>query len=108
VNFVQLSAAQQYQNFEQLNTANPPHPVNNNRRKGRNRNNKTILVKAGTIPHKTNPLGATRTKGTKIPKGAITTNAKGGILLKPSTLVLFVACMVITPTIAPRSQISKR
>jgi hypothetical protein len=39
VNFVQPSAAQQYQNFEQLNTANPPHPANNNRRKGKNRNN---------------------------------------------------------------------
>jgi hypothetical protein len=26
VNFVQPSAAQQYQNFEQLNTANPTHP----------------------------------------------------------------------------------
>jgi hypothetical protein len=39
VNFVQPSVVQQYQNFEQLNTANPPHPANNNRRKGKNRNN---------------------------------------------------------------------
>jgi hypothetical protein len=67
----------------------------------------TILVKVGTIPHNTNPLGATRTKGTKTPKGEITTKSKGGILLKPSTLVLFVACTVITPTIAPRSLILK-
>jgi hypothetical protein len=67
----------------------------------------TILVKAGIIPHNTNPLGATRTKGTKTPKGAITTDAKGGILLKPITLVLFVAYTAITLTIAPRSQISK-
>jgi hypothetical protein len=37
----------------------------------------TTLVKAGINPHNTNPLGATRTKGTKTPKGAITTNAKG-------------------------------
>jgi hypothetical protein len=29
VNFVQPSAAQQYQTFEQLNTANPTHPSNN-------------------------------------------------------------------------------
>jgi hypothetical protein len=29
VNFVQPSAAQQYQNFEQLNTTNPTHPSNN-------------------------------------------------------------------------------
>jgi hypothetical protein len=65
------------------------------------------MVKAGIIPHNTNPLGATRTKGTKTPKGAITTDAKGGTLSKPTTLVPFVAYMVITPTIAPRLQISK-
>jgi hypothetical protein len=40
----------------------------------------TILVKAGINPHSINPLGATRTKGTKTPKGAITTNAKGRIM----------------------------
>jgi hypothetical protein len=38
VNFVQPSAAQQYQNFEQLNTANPTHPSNNAKKKGWNRN----------------------------------------------------------------------
>jgi hypothetical protein len=66
----------------------------------------TTLVKAGINPHSTNPLGATRTKGTKTPKGAITTNAKGGIMLKPSSLVPFVVSSVITLTIAPRSLIS--
>ena len=66
-----------------------------------------ILVKVGINPHSINPLGATRTKETKTPKGAVITNAKGEILLKPSTLVLFVAYTVITPTIAPRLQISK-
>jgi hypothetical protein len=63
-------------------------------------------VKAGINPHSTNPLGATRTKGTKTPKGAITTNAKGGIMLKPSSLVHFVVSSVITLTIAPKSLIS--
>jgi hypothetical protein len=33
VNFVQPSAAQQYQNFEQLNTTNPTHPSNNAKKK---------------------------------------------------------------------------
>jgi hypothetical protein len=37
----------------------------------------TTQVKAGINPHNANPLGATRTKGTKTPKGAIITNAKG-------------------------------
>jgi F0F1-type ATP synthase assembly protein I len=65
------------------------------------------LVKAGINPHSIHPLGATRTKGTKTLKGAITTNAKGEILLKLSTLVLFVVCTVITLTIAPRFLISR-
>ena len=67
----------------------------------------TILVKVGINPHNINPLGATRTKGTKTPKGAIKTHTKGGTLLKLSTLVLFVAYMVITLTTAHSSLISK-
>jgi hypothetical protein len=67
----------------------------------------TTPVKVGINPHNIHPLRETRTKGTKTPKGAITTNAKGGIMLKPSTLVLFVACLVTTLTISPRSLISK-
>jgi hypothetical protein len=66
----------------------------------------TTLVKAGINPHSTNPLGEIRTKGTKTPKGAITTNAKDKIMLKPSSLVPFVVNSVITLTIAPRSLIS--
>jgi hypothetical protein len=66
----------------------------------------TTLVKARINPHSTNPLGATRTKGTKTPKGAITINAKGEIMLKPSSLVLFVVSSVITLTISPKSLIS--
>ena len=66
----------------------------------------TTQVKAGINPHNTNPLGATRTKGTKTPKGAIITNTKGETMLKPSSLVPFVVNLVITLTIAPRSLIS--
>jgi hypothetical protein len=66
----------------------------------------TTLVKAGINPHNANPLGETRTKGTKTPKGEIITNAKGEIMLKPSSLVPFVVNSVITLTIAPRSLIS--
>jgi hypothetical protein len=66
----------------------------------------TTQVKAGINPNKINQLGAIRTKATKTPKGATTTNAKGGIILKPSTLVLFVVSSVITLTIAPKSLIS--
>jgi hypothetical protein len=62
--------------------------------------------KAGINPHITNLLGATRTKGTKTPKGEIITNAKGKIMLKPFSLVPFVVSLVITLTISPRSLIS--
>jgi hypothetical protein len=62
----------------------------------------TTLVKVGINPHSINPAGAIRTKGTKTPKGAITTNAKGEIMLKPYSLVPFVVNSVIILTIAPR------
>jgi hypothetical protein len=39
VYFVQPSPVQQYQNFEQLNTANLAHQTNNAKKKGKNRNN---------------------------------------------------------------------
>jgi hypothetical protein len=38
VNFVQPSVVQQYQSFEQLNTTNPTHPLNNAKKKGQNMN----------------------------------------------------------------------
>jgi hypothetical protein len=60
----------------------------------------------GINPHNTNPLGATRTKGAKTPKGAIIINAKGEKMLKPSSLVPFVASSTITLIISPRSLIS--
>jgi hypothetical protein len=75
------------------------------RRKDRTGITKT-LVKAGINPHSINPLGAIRTQGTKTPKGAITTNAKGRIMLKPYSLVPFVVSSVITLTSAPRLLIS--
>jgi hypothetical protein len=56
VNFVQPSAAQQYQNFEQLNTANPTHPSNNTKRKGRNRNNNNPS-QGGNQPPQHQPTG---------------------------------------------------
>jgi hypothetical protein len=40
----------------------------------------TTLVKVGINPHNIHPLGATRIRGTKTPRGAITTNAKGRIM----------------------------
>jgi hypothetical protein len=105
VNFVQPSAAQQYQNFEQLNTANPTHPSNNARKKGWNRNNNNPS-QGGNQPPQHQPTGGNQNQGNQNPKGAITTNAKGEIILKPSTLLLFVVSSVITLTIAPRSLIS--
>jgi hypothetical protein len=67
----------------------------------------TTQVKAGINPHKTNQLGATRTKGTNTPKGVIIKkNAKGKIMLKQTSLVPFVVISVITLTTAPRSLIS--
>jgi hypothetical protein len=67
----------------------------------------TTQVKARINPHSTNPLGATRTKGTKTPMGAIIIiNAKGEIMLKTSSLVPFVVSLAITLIIAPISLIS--
>jgi hypothetical protein len=66
---------------------------------------KTTQVKAGINPHNTNQLGATKTKGTKTPKGTIIINSKGEIMLKPSSLVPFAVISAITLTIAPISLI---
>jgi hypothetical protein len=107
VNFVQPSAAQQYHNFEQMNTANPTHPSNNNRKKGKNRNNNNP-GQGGNHPPQHQPPRGNQNQGNQNPQGGNNNKRnKGGILLKPSTLVLFVVCTVITPTIAPKSLISK-
>jgi hypothetical protein len=68
VNFVQPSAAQQYQNFEQLNTANPTNPSNNNRRKGWNRNNNNPNQGENQPPQQ-QPTGGNPNQGNPNPQG---------------------------------------
>jgi hypothetical protein len=76
VNFVQPSAAQQYQNFEQLNTANPPHPANNNRRKGKNRNNNNP-GQGGNHPPQHQPPGGNQNQGNQNPQGGNNNKRQG-------------------------------
>jgi hypothetical protein len=68
----------------------------------------TTQVKAGINPSRTNPLGATRTKGIRTHKGEIIIGVKGEItiMLKPTSLVPFVVSSSITLIIAPKSLIS--
>jgi hypothetical protein len=68
VNFVQPYAAQQYQNFEQLNTANPTHPSNNANKKGWNRNN-TNPGQGGNQPPQHQPTGGNLNQGNQNPQG---------------------------------------
>ena len=65
-------------------------------------------VKAGITLNRTNLLGATKIKGIRTPRGAITIGVKEEIkiLLKPPSLVPFVVSSVITLIIAPKSLIS--
>jgi hypothetical protein len=56
-------------------------------------------------PNKTNPLGETRIKVTRTPKGTITTNAKGRTTTTISgrtSLALFAVSMDIILTISPK------
>jgi hypothetical protein len=76
VNFVQPSAAQQYQNFEQMNTANPTHPANNNRKKGKNRNNNNP-GQGGNHPPQHQPPGGNQNHGNQNPQGAIKKKRQG-------------------------------
>jgi hypothetical protein len=76
VNFVQPSAVQQYQNFEQLNTANPPHPANNNRRKGKNRNNNNP-GQGGNHPPQNQPPGGNQNQGNQNPQGGNNNRRQG-------------------------------
>jgi hypothetical protein len=76
VNFVQPSAAQQYQNFEQLNTANPPHPANNNRRKGKNRNNNNP-GQGGNHPPQHQPPRGNQNQGNQNPQGGNNNRRQG-------------------------------
>jgi hypothetical protein len=55
-----------------------------------------------TTPSRTNLLGATRIRGTRTPRGEITTNAKGRTptIFGQTSLVPFVVSMVIILTIS--------
>jgi hypothetical protein len=57
-----------------------------------------------TNPFRTNLSGVTNTRGTRTPKGAITTNAKGitTTIFRQTSLVPFMVNMVIILTIAPK------
>jgi hypothetical protein len=105
VNFVQPSPIQQFQNFEQLNMENP-WPISRIMPKRKEKTETIITQDQGeTTPNKTNLLGATRIRGTRTPKGEITTNAKGGTTTTTSrrtSLVPFVVSMVIILTISPK------
>jgi hypothetical protein len=67
VNFVQPSAAQQYQNFEQLNTANPTHP-SNNAKQGWNWNNNNP-GQGGNQPQQNQPAWGNQNQGNQNPQG---------------------------------------
>jgi hypothetical protein len=76
VNFVQPSAAQQYQNFEQLNTANPTHPSNNAKKKGWNRNNNNP-GQGGNQPPQHQPTGGNQNQGNQNPQGGNNNKRQG-------------------------------
>jgi hypothetical protein len=61
-----------------------------------------------TNPSRTNLSGATRTRGTRTPKGEITTNAKGRTttIFRQTSLVPFVVSMAIILTISPKLRTS--
>jgi hypothetical protein len=73
VNFVQPSAAQKYQNFEQLNTANPS---NNAKKKGWNRNNNN-LGQGGNQPLQHQPTGGNQNQGNQNPQGGNNNKRQG-------------------------------
>jgi hypothetical protein len=82
VNFVQPSATQQYQNFEQLNTANPTNPSNNNRRKGRNRNNNNNPGQGGNQPPQHPPTGGNQNQVNQTPQGGNNNKRQGWNMVK--------------------------
>jgi hypothetical protein len=103
VYFVHPSPIQQVHAFEQLNMENLAHQLNNAKKKGKNQNNNNPRP-GGNNPNKTNPLGATRIKATKTPKGeTITINHDKGrtINLELNSLVLYVVSMYIILTTSP-------
>jgi hypothetical protein len=84
-----------------LNTTNPPHQPNKKWRKG-----KKINQGQGENPQQLNPpVGETKTRLTKTPKGEITMDnhsKEGAIKFKPISLVNYVVNIATTPTIAPK------
>jgi hypothetical protein len=62
VNFVQPSPIQQFQNFEQMNTENSAHQMNNAKNKGENRNNNN-LGPGENNPHPNQPIGGNQNQG---------------------------------------------
>jgi hypothetical protein len=103
VNFVHPSPIYQFKIFEQLNMENPAHHPNNSKKKGKT---KTIIThnEAEIDPNRTNLLGATITKVTKILKGTIKTNAKGGTTTTSgrTSFMPFPVSMVIILTSSPK------
>ena len=67
-------------------------------------------VKLGITPNRNNLLGATKTKGIITPRGEITTNVKGKIIIifEPTSIVPFAVSSVIILIIAPKSLILNR
>jgi hypothetical protein len=78
VNFVQPSAAQQYQNFEQLNTTNPS---NNTKKKGWNRNNNNP-GQGRNQPPQHQPTGGNQNQGNQNPQGGNNNKRQGKNTIK--------------------------
>jgi hypothetical protein len=75
VYFVQPSAAQQYQNFEQLNTANPTHP-SNNAQQGWTWNNKNP-GQGWNQPQQNQPAWGNQHPGNQNPQGGNNNKCQG-------------------------------
>jgi hypothetical protein len=76
VNFVQPSPIRQYQNFEQLNTTNLTHSLNNAKNKVRNRNNNNPN-QGGNQPQQNQPTGGNQNQGNQKPQGGNNNRCKG-------------------------------
>jgi hypothetical protein len=77
VNFFQSFVAQQYQNFEQLNTANPTHPSNNAKKKGWKKNNNNP-GQGRNQPPQHQPTGGNQNQGNQNPQGGNNKNKRQG------------------------------
>jgi hypothetical protein len=69
-NFVQPSPIQEYQNFEQLNMANPPHQSNNTKKKGKDPNNNNPGLGGNqNQPEQNQSTGGNPNQGNQNPEG---------------------------------------